>query len=76
MLKIDVTHVKSVKNYFYPSLMKNQDEDGRTDGPTDKVTYRVACTRLKNEQDFLQSGINAIYIINQYFFPTFNIISY
>ena len=21
--------------------------DGRTDGPTDKVTYRVACTRLK-----------------------------
>ena len=22
--------------------------DGRTDGPTDRVAYRVSCTRLKN----------------------------
>ena len=27
--------------------------DGRTDGPTDTVTYRVACTRLKIEIYFL-----------------------
>ena len=35
--------LKVYKNYFYPSFMKNQDEDGRTD----TVTYRVASTRLK-----------------------------
>ena len=26
--------------------------DGRTDGPTDIVTYRVACTRLKIQAQF------------------------
>ena len=35
--------LKVYKNHFYPTLVKNEDADQRTD----KVTYRVACTRLK-----------------------------
>ena len=41
-----------------PKMTKNDAKklsvtDGRTDGPTDRVGYRVACTRLKTQANMI-----------------------